>query len=145
MAKRFLFNPQCPDWFWGPSSLLSNGYMWPLFPRSLQIVKLCLHYLIHPLTSCFIKQPHLGNSFNHFNETLHIKRNITPYTKHFFLSCNVSIITNGTNFLPLRPFASELHFYDYGNKFLFNNTTVCMLLIFQMLCMRSMNLLLLDR
>jgi hypothetical protein len=26
----FSFTP-CPDWLWGPSSLLSNGYQW-LFP-----------------------------------------------------------------------------------------------------------------
>jgi hypothetical protein len=30
-GKRFFSSPQCPDWLWGPPSLLYNGYQ-GLFP-----------------------------------------------------------------------------------------------------------------
>jgi hypothetical protein len=30
-SKKFSFSPQCPDWLWGPCSLLCNEY-WRFFP-----------------------------------------------------------------------------------------------------------------
>jgi hypothetical protein len=32
-GKRFFSSPQRPEKFWGPSSLISNGYRWVVFAR----------------------------------------------------------------------------------------------------------------
>jgi hypothetical protein len=42
-GKRFFSSQQHPDWFWNPSSLLSNAY-WRLFPQKVKQVRLEADY-----------------------------------------------------------------------------------------------------
>jgi hypothetical protein len=50
LAKvRIFSSPLHPDWYWGPSSLLSNGYLGIFFPGAKQLgVKLTTHFHLVP-------------------------------------------------------------------------------------------------
>jgi hypothetical protein len=60
VVERFFFSPRRPDWFWGPPSLLYNGYQ-GLFPR--EGVKRAGREADHsPRTSAEVKNPWICTS-----------------------------------------------------------------------------------